>query len=150
MQPTPTFLCVVATFVLMYDHQKLVGARSVNDRGARVTRDVAKYTTKYDNIDVDRILSSQRLLRNYANCLLDKGPCTPEGKELKAYLPDAIATECVKCSEAQKKIAGKVFSHLLQDHRQIWDELIAKYDPDGNFRKKYGIDEDEDYQEENQ
>ncbi|CAG9762019.1 unnamed protein product [Ceutorhynchus assimilis] len=102
------------------------------------------YTTKYDNIDVDNILASKRLLKNYVNCLLDQGVCTAEGKELKKYLPDAIATECSKCSPAQKKIAGKVFSHLLLKHRDDWNKLTAKYDPEGRFQNKYLI-EDEDY-----
>jgi hypothetical protein len=43
-----------------------------------------KYTTRYDHIDVDGILKSERLLRNYFNCLVDKGPCTREGLELKS------------------------------------------------------------------
>lgn len=43
-----------------------------------------KYTTKYDNIDLDSILNSDRLLNNYVNCLLDAGNCTPDGKELKS------------------------------------------------------------------
>lgn len=43
-----------------------------------------RYTTKYDNIDVDRIVASRRLLQNYVKCLLDQGPCTAEGKELKS------------------------------------------------------------------
>lgn len=45
-----------------------------------------KYTSKYDNIDVEQILHSKRLLMNYVNCLLDKGPCSPEGRELKGEL----------------------------------------------------------------
>lgn len=45
-----------------------------------------KYTTRYDNIDIDGILKSERLLRSYYNCLLDKGPCTREGLELKSEL----------------------------------------------------------------
>lgn len=43
-----------------------------------------KYTTKWDNIDIDSILKSDRLLENYFNCLLDKGRCTPDGAELKS------------------------------------------------------------------
>lgn len=43
-----------------------------------------KYTTKYDNINLDEILNSSRLLDNYCKCLLDLGRCTPEGKELKS------------------------------------------------------------------
>jgi hypothetical protein len=50
----------------------------------RPIRAVQKYTTKYDNIDVERILHSKRLLMNYINCLLEKGSCSPEGRELKS------------------------------------------------------------------
>ncbi|ENN83157.1 hypothetical protein YQE_00483, partial [Dendroctonus ponderosae] len=42
-----------------------------------------EYTSKFDNVDLDQILSSDRLLRNYINCLLEKGKCTPDGTELK-------------------------------------------------------------------
>jgi hypothetical protein len=49
---------------------------------ARIPRD-DKYTTKYDNINLDEILESDRLLDNYIKCLLEKGKCTPEGIELK-------------------------------------------------------------------
>jgi hypothetical protein len=49
---------------------------------ARVRRD-EKYTTKYDNINIDEILASDRLVDNYVKCLLDKGRCSPEGAELK-------------------------------------------------------------------
>jgi hypothetical protein len=43
-----------------------------------------KYITRYDNIDINGILQSERLLRNYFNCLMDRGPCTREGLELKS------------------------------------------------------------------
>jgi hypothetical protein len=56
-----------------------------------------KYTTKYDNINLDDILKSERLLNNYFNCLMDRGKCTPDGNELKRTLPDALKTECAKC-----------------------------------------------------
>lgn len=45
-----------------------------------------KYTTKYDNIDIDKILSNERVLSNYIKCLMDEGPCTPDGRELKSKL----------------------------------------------------------------
>lgn len=43
-----------------------------------------RYTTKYDNIDYYEILQNERLLKNYMNCLMDRGRCTPEGMELKS------------------------------------------------------------------
>jgi Insect pheromone-binding family, A10/OS-D len=42
-----------------------------------------KYSRRYDNIDVNTIFRSSRLLNNYVDCLLDKKPCPPEGKDLK-------------------------------------------------------------------
>lgn len=43
-----------------------------------------KYTTKYDNIDIDEILNNERLLKNYFDCIMDKGRCTPDGQELRS------------------------------------------------------------------
>ena len=43
-----------------------------------------KYTTKYDNVNYEEIIHSERLLQNYVNCLLDKGKCTPDANELKS------------------------------------------------------------------
>lgn len=43
-----------------------------------------KYTTKYDNIDIHEIIKNERLLKNYVDCLLEKGPCTPDGLELRS------------------------------------------------------------------
>jgi hypothetical protein len=42
------------------------------------------YTTKYDNVDVDSILSNTRILTSYIKCMLDEGPCTPDARELKS------------------------------------------------------------------
>ncbi|KAJ8960204.1 hypothetical protein NQ318_003928 [Aromia moschata] len=103
-----------------------------------------KYTTKYDNFDVAGVLTSRRLVRVYLNCLLNKGPCTPEGKELKKYVPDAIATECSKCSDLQKKQAGIILSHILLNFRDDFNALVELYDPNGKVRKLYDIDQGED------
>lgn len=43
-----------------------------------------KYTSKYDNINVDEILGNKRVLGNYIKCILDEGPCTPEGREFRS------------------------------------------------------------------
>lgn len=43
-----------------------------------------KYPEKYDNVDVDRILLNNRVLTNYIRCLMDEGPCTAEGRELRS------------------------------------------------------------------
>lgn len=42
-----------------------------------------KYTTKYDDVDINAVLNSERLLNGYVSCLLDRGACTPDAVELK-------------------------------------------------------------------
>uniref|UniRef100_A0A6P7FY73 Ejaculatory bulb-specific protein 3-like n=1 Tax=Diabrotica virgifera virgifera TaxID=50390 RepID=A0A6P7FY73_DIAVI len=96
-----------------------------------------KYTTKYDNVDLDTIIKSDRLLLNYVNCLLEKGKCTADGLELKKYLPDALLTDCSKCSEAQKKGSKKIIRHLIDNKPDWYTELEAKYDKDRTYKKKY-------------
>ncbi|XP_046398045.1 ejaculatory bulb-specific protein 3-like [Ischnura elegans] len=102
----------------------------------RIYRDT-KYTNKYDNVNVDEILRSDRLVKNYFDCLMDKGPCTPEGSELKKSIPDALQTECSKCSEKQKEKSHKVIRHLIENKPDMWSQLEAKWDPTGEYRKKY-------------
>nr|AXG21597.1 chemosensory protein 4 [Agrilus mali] len=98
----------------------------------------AKYTIKYDNVDLDQILSNQRLLENYYNCLMDKGKCTPDGQELKKNLPDALTTKCSKCSEKQKEGTQRVVEYLIKNKNDWWKNLERKYDPSGNYRRDYG------------
>lgn len=43
-----------------------------------------KYTGKYDDVNVDKILQNNRVLTNYIRCLMDEGPCTAEGRELRS------------------------------------------------------------------
>ena len=55
--------------------------------GLALARPSEKYTVKYDSIDLQEILRSDRLTENYVQCLLDKKPCTPDGEELKSKFP---------------------------------------------------------------
>lgn len=41
------------------------------------------YKTRYDHLDIETILNQKRLVQYYAACLLNKGPCTPQGIEFK-------------------------------------------------------------------
>ena len=41
------------------------------------------YITRYDYLDIDKILTNERILKRLVDCIMDRGPCTREGKELK-------------------------------------------------------------------
>nr|QNL15628.1 chemosensory protein [Procecidochares utilis] len=96
-----------------------------------------QYTNKFDTVDVDGVLSNNRILTNYIKCLMDKGPCTPEGRELKKLLPDALQTDCSKCTEPQRKNSQKVINFLRANRPGEWKLLLDKYDSKGIYRSKH-------------
>lgn len=118
-----------------------------------------QYTTKYDNVDINDIIHNDRLLKGYVNCLLDKGPCTADGLELKSMffrvisfgiltknnqfvllpenMPDAIETNCSKCSDKQREGSEVMMQYLIDNKPEYWNPLQEKYDPTGSYRKRY-------------
>lgn len=58
---------------------------------------------------------------------------------VSAAVPDALATDCAKCSQMQRKHASRVIAYLIAYKKEYWSALATKYDPDGSYRRKYGI-----------
>jgi hypothetical protein len=56
---------------------------------------------------------------------------------LPETLPDALKTDCSKCSEKQKSGSTKVIHFLIDNKKEDWQKLEAKYDPSGAYRIKY-------------
>lgn len=96
-----------------------------------------KYTTKYDNMDLDQILHTERLLQNYVKCLMDEGPCTPDGAELRRVLIEAMESDCKKCSAKQKDNSNKVIRFMIDEKPEMWKRVKAKYDPEDKYSVKY-------------
>ncbi|XP_050306112.1 ejaculatory bulb-specific protein 3-like [Anthonomus grandis grandis] len=90
-----------------------------------------KYTSRYDNLNIDQVLSNKRVLGNYIKCILDEGPCTAEGRELRKHIPEAIESNCAKCTEAQKRFVKKGANFVKANHPKDWSRIARKYDPEG-------------------
>lgn len=99
-----------------------------------------QYSTKYDNVDLDEILKSDRLFNSYYKCLTNSGRCSPDGSELKRLLPDALKTNCTKCSENQRAGTDKVIRYLIEKRKAQWKVLQKLYDPDNIYINKYKND----------
>ncbi|XP_028141528.1 ejaculatory bulb-specific protein 3-like [Diabrotica virgifera virgifera] len=97
----------------------------------------AKYTTKYDNVNLEEIVHNDRLLENYVDCLMEKGNCSPDGLELKKNMPDAIETDCSKCSDKQKEGSEYIIRYLIDNKPEYWNPLQEKYDPSGTYKQRY-------------
>nr|AGR39571.1 chemosensory protein 1 [Agrotis ipsilon] len=96
-----------------------------------------KYPDKYDNTNYKEILENGRLYRAYCDCLLDAGKCTPEGKELKSRIKDALETKCEKCTDKQKEAVRYVIKYLINKKPEDWKKVCDKYDPDGKLKSQY-------------
>ncbi|KAJ8717281.1 hypothetical protein PYW08_005680 [Mythimna loreyi] len=95
------------------------------------------YTDKYDHVNVDEILDNRKLLVPYIKCTLDQGRCTPDGRELKAHIKDAMQTGCAKCTKKQKKAAKKVVKHIRSKEQDYWKQIVNKYDPGNEYTETY-------------
>nr|WMS58733.1 chemosensory protein gene 2 [Neotoxoptera formosana] len=90
------------------------------------------YVSTYDHIDVGRLLRNQKVVSGYVKCFVNEGPCTPDGRQVKAYLlPEIIRTVCGKCTPRQKDIARMVLRHIYTNRRGDFDKIMHIYDTDG-------------------
>nr|AIX97072.1 chemosensory protein 4 [Dastarcus helophoroides] len=94
---------------------------------------VEYYATKYDHLDIERILNNRRMVNYYASCLLNKGPCPPQGTEFKRILPEALETNCARCTEKQKFVTYHTIKRLKKEYPKIWVQLEAQWDPNHTF-----------------
>ncbi|CAK1552547.1 unnamed protein product, partial [Leptosia nina] len=67
----------------------------------------------------------------------DIGRCTNEGKELKLHISEALATNCQKCTDKQRKGTRTVIAHLINNNQDAWEQLTAKYDPQRKYTAQY-------------
>ncbi|XP_052865502.1 uncharacterized protein LOC128271871 isoform X5 [Anopheles cruzii] len=95
------------------------------------------YSPRYDNLDIDTILGSNRLVSNYVDCLLSRKPCPPEGKDLKRILPEALRTKCARCSPIQKENALKIITRLYIDYPDQYRALRERWDPSGEYNRRF-------------
>ncbi|KAL4708438.1 hypothetical protein ACJJTC_001154 [Scirpophaga incertulas] len=98
-----------------------------------------KYDERYDYLDVDALFISKRLVKNYVDCLISAQRCTPEGKQLKRILPEALRTKCIRCTETQKKTAVKVIKRLKYEFPEEWAKLSSRWDPTGDFTRYFEV-----------
>lgn len=91
---------------------------------------------KHSAVTLETILGNDHLLSSYIRCLLDQGPCTRDGNNLKQLLPAAIQTDCHKCTNIQKQNSRRVITFLRMNRPQDWRRLTDRFDPKGLFKAR--------------
>ncbi|CAG9123632.1 unnamed protein product [Plutella xylostella] len=85
--------------------------------------------TKYENFNTDSIIANERILLGYYKCVMDKGPCTKDGKNFKRVLPLTITTACSHCSPKQKTVVRRLLLGIRAKSEARFMEMLDKYDP---------------------
>nr|AVM86438.1 chemosensory protein [Corythucha ciliata] len=82
-----------------------------------------------DVIDVDLVLSNQRIVTKYVRCVLRTGSCSPEGRDLKQALPHLFKNLCEQCNVRQTTGLRKIFRHVKLNRPDDWKKVMQIYDP---------------------
>ncbi|KAL0820537.1 hypothetical protein ABMA28_006391 [Loxostege sticticalis] len=95
----------------------------------------AQHYNRYDNFNADSIIQNERILLAYYKCVMDKGPCTKDGKNFKRVLPETLSTACSRCTPKQKLVVRKLLLGIRAKSEPRFLELLDKYDPESLNRE---------------
>ncbi|XP_050447311.1 ejaculatory bulb-specific protein 3-like [Cataglyphis hispanica] len=85
------------------------------------------YSSRYDDINAEAIFSNPKLRQQYYKCFMDLAPCrTADAKFFKEVLPEALQTECRRCTEKQKQLLDYMIDWYTTNNPAELQELIAK------------------------
>ncbi|KAK0177985.1 hypothetical protein PV328_001974 [Microctonus aethiopoides] len=84
-----------------------------------------KYPDKYDYIDVDAILSNARQRETYYKCFSGTSPCiTADAKFFRDRFPEAIVTNCKKCTAKQSENFDKITDWYTAHEPEKYNALV--------------------------
>ncbi|XP_023942523.2 uncharacterized protein LOC112049024 [Bicyclus anynana] len=94
-----------------------------------IAQQYQQFVNRYDNFNADSIIQNDRILLAYYKCVMEKGPCTKDGKNFKRVLPETLQTACGRCSSKQKVVVRKMLLGIKAKSEPRFLELLEKYDP---------------------
>ncbi|KAM3963212.1 chemosensory protein 8 [Aphomia sociella] len=95
------------------------------------------YNSQFDNFNADEVADNVRLLKNYGKCFLDQGPCTAEGSDFKRVIPEALRTNCGRCTPKQRVLIRTIVQAFKTKLPDIWEALVQKHDPQGLYKADF-------------
>ncbi|XP_063540212.1 ejaculatory bulb-specific protein 3-like [Cydia strobilella] len=91
------------------------------------------YTSEYDDLDIDALVSNLDSLKAWSNCFVDKGPCDKAQNSFKVDMHEAVQQACAKCTSAQKVIMKKFIAGLTEKSPADYELFRQKYDPENKY-----------------
>ncbi|XP_022834083.1 ejaculatory bulb-specific protein 3-like isoform X1 [Spodoptera litura] len=90
-----------------------------------------KYSSENDDLDIDAVVADVDALKGFVGCFMDAVTCHAVAADFKKDLPEAVATSCSKCTDAQKHIFHRFLLGLKQKLPADYEAFKKKFDPEG-------------------
>nr|AYN07336.1 chemosensory protein 8 [Yemma signatus] len=87
-------------------------------------------------IDIERILTNDRIINKYLKCMLRQGVCPPEARDFRRTLPTILRKLCDSCTDRQKKSLRQIFMFVRTKFPNEWERLLKLYDPKNEARER--------------
>ncbi|CAH0590221.1 unnamed protein product [Chrysodeixis includens] len=88
------------------------------------------YSTENDDLDIDAVVADLDTLKGFVGCFMDTVTCHTVAADFKKDIPEAINTNCLKCTQAQKHIFHKFLLGLKEKLPADYESFKAKFDPE--------------------
>ncbi|CAH0695912.1 unnamed protein product [Spodoptera exigua] len=92
-----------------------------------------KYSTENDDLDIEAVVADLDTLKGFVGCFMDAMTCHAVAADFKKDIPDAVATSCAKCTNAQKHIFHKFLLGLKEKLPSDYEAFKKKFDPQGQY-----------------
>nr|AND82448.1 chemosensory protein 6 [Athetis dissimilis] len=89
-----------------------------------------KYSTENDDLDIDAVVANIDTLRGFVGCFMDTVTCHEVAADFKKDIPEAVETNCIKCTDAQKHIFHKFLLGLKEKLPSDYEAFKNKFDPE--------------------
>jgi len=92
------------------------------------------------NFAIDKVMSDKGFVRSLINCVLDKGPCDGQGRQLRLMAPEIVRGQCPGCSRKVHQQIRRVISHVQRNFPHEWSEVTRRFlqYPTQQFQNVFG------------
>nr|AWW17230.1 chemosensory protein 6 [Riptortus pedestris] len=87
-------------------------------------------------IDVERILTNNRIITKYIKCMLRQGVCPPEARDFRRTIPVILRHLCENCTDRQRNALKLIFTFVKENYPDEWGRLMKLYDPKGEAQER--------------
>ncbi|XP_012531699.1 putative odorant-binding protein A10 [Monomorium pharaonis] len=88
---------------------------------------VELYSNRYDDVDIEGILTNDKLRMQYYQCFMGTSPCkTADAKFFNDVIGEALQTQCKRCTEKQKHLLDRLAEWYTANDPELWEAFIHK------------------------